>query len=329
MGRGILLTKDDDSGFDVAVTDLEESALPAGDLLVDVEYSTVNYKDALALTDSSPIVRTWPMVPGIDLAGSVRTSDDDSVAAGARVVVNGWGLGETRWGGLATIASVDASMVVPIPDSITTERAMGIGTAGYTAMLCVLALESNGCDPDAGPVLVTGATGGVGSIAVALLAKLGFEVVASTGKADERAYLTSLGAASVIDRAELAVPGKPLQKAVYAGAVDVAGSVTLANVCAQVQPFGTVAACGLAQGMDFPSSVAPFILRGVTLAGIDSVYQPAERRIEAWARLATDLPADTIDSVVERIPLAEAPAAAQRLLDGEVRGRLVVDVHAG
>ena len=329
MERGILLSRDDRDNLHVGVEDIDVNALPDGEVLVDVEFSTINYKDALALTDSSPIVRSWPMVPGIDLAGTVRTSSDPSLRRGDGVIVNGWGLGETRWGGLATAASVDASMVVPLPTDMSTQRAMGIGTAGYTAMLCVMALEGGGLDPSAGPVLVTGATGGVGSFAVALLAGAGFEVVASTGKAEESDYLTGLGAASVIDRADLCEPGKPLQRAVYAGAVDVAGSVTLANVCAQTKPFGTVAACGLAQGMDFPASVAPFILRGVSLRGIDSVYQPRRQRLEAWDRLDAELPPEVIDTVIERVRLEDAPAAAHRLLEGGVRGRLVVDVRDG
>jgi acrylyl-CoA reductase (NADPH) len=329
MFKALWLTKDD-GGFRAAIESLADDRLPAlgeGDVKVAVEYSTLNYKDGLALTNKSPVVRTWPMVPGIDGAGTVLESRDAKWRAGDRVVHNGWGVGETRWGCLAERAVLAGSGLVRLPDAFTSRQAMAIGTAGYTAMLCVLAIEAHGAKPDGsdkGEVLVTGATGGVGSVAVAVLSKLGWRVVAATGKAAEADYLKSLGAAEVIDRATLAAAGKPLQKERWAAVVDTLGSHTLANACAQTRYGGIVAACGLAQGMDLPSSVAPFILRGVTLAGIDSVMAPLAKREAAWQRLARDLDVKLLESMTEEIDLSQAAARAADLMDGKVRGRIVV-----
>jgi acrylyl-CoA reductase (NADPH) len=327
MFRALVLDKVDDKfGFDLK--DLTDDDLPEADVLVDVEYSTVNYKDALAVTDSSPVVRMWPMVPGIDLAGRVAESDRDDVLVGTPVIVNGWGLGETWWGGHAQRARVRGEWTVPVPEAFNTSQTMAIGTAGYTAMLCVLVLEDHGVGPGSGPVLVTGASGGVGGIAVSLLAGLDYEVHASTGRPDGVDYLRALGAAEVIDRAELSEPSKrPLAAARWAGAVDAVGSHTLANVLAATSPGGCVAACGLAQGMDLSTSVAPFILRGVTLRGVDSVTVPRPHRLMAWERLATDLDTDLLASMTNTVILEEVPGVAGELLAGQVRGRLVVDVN--
>jgi acrylyl-CoA reductase (NADPH) len=323
-----ILIEKGEAGQTVALTRADEAELPDGDVGVDVRYSTLNYKDALAITGRSPVVRKFPMVPGIDLAGVVTDSTHPDWKAGDRVVLNGWGVGESRWGGLAQRARVNGDWLVPLPAAFTARQAMAIGTAGYTASLCVDALLDGGVRPDQGEVLVTGATGGVGSVAVALLAKAGFTVAAATGKAAEADYLRRLGAAAVLDRAELAeASGRPLQKERWAGVIDSAGSHTLANACAQTRYGGTVAACGLAQGMDFPASVAPFILRGVSLIGIDSVLAPAARRMAAWDRLSRDLDAAALDAIAQEIPLGDAIAAADRLLEGKVRGRIVVDVN--
>ena len=323
--KAIYLTKDPE--FRAQVADLDEARLPEGDVTVRIEYSTVNYKDALAITNASPIVRQWPMVAGIDGAGVVEASAHPLWKPGDRVVLNGWGVGESHWGCLAQKARLKGEWLVRLPEAFTTRHAMAIGTAGYTAMLCTMALEHGGLAPAAGEVLVTGATGGVGSMAVSILAKRGYRVVASTGKMGERAYLEALGAAEVVDRAALAEPGKPLQKERWAGVVDSVGSHTLANACAQTRAEGVVAACGLAQGMDFPATVAPFILRGVTLAGVNSVLVPRERRERAWAMLARDLTPAAIDAMATDIGLAEALARAQDVTAGRVRGRLVVDVN--
>ena len=322
-----LLIEKDDNGLQVGVTSLEDSQLPDGDVTVDVEYSTLNFKDGLAITGKSPVVRKFPMVPGIDLAGVVTESGHADFKAGDRVVLNGWGVGETHWGGLAQRARLNGDWLVPLPSAFTTKQAMGIGTAGYTASLCVDALVAHGVRPDQGEVLVTGATGGVGSIAIALLAGAGFKVAAVTGKTSEADYLQKLGAATVLDRAEFAEAGKPLQKERWAGVVDAVGSHTLANACAQTRYRGAVAACGLAQGMDFPASVAPFILRGVSLLGIDSVMAPREPRMAAWQRLSDGLDPAVLDSVAEEIGLADAVDAAAQLMDGKIRGRIVVDVN--
>jgi acrylyl-CoA reductase (NADPH) len=327
MFQAIVITKNDSGAHDANVIPLDDAQLPEGDVTVRVEYSTVNYKDALAITGKAPVVRKYPMVPGIDLAGTVEASGDPAWKAGDRVVVNGCGLGEGHFGGLAQRARVKAGWPVPLAAPLTTRQAMAIGTAGYTAMLCVLALEKHGVRPGDGEVLVTGASGGVGSIAVALLSKLGHRVVASTGRAAEADWLRGLGAAEVMDRAQLSAPGKPLGKERWAGVVDSVGSHTLANACATTRYRGAVTACGLAQGMDFPASVAPFILRGVTLYGIDSVMAPRPLRLEAWTRLARDLDPAKLDAITQEIPLAGAIPAASDLLAGKVRGRLVVDVR--
>ncbi|WOP16600.1 MDR family oxidoreductase [Ottowia sp. SB7-C50] len=326
MFKALLLTKSDDGKTQAALTSLDDAQLPPGEVLVQVSHSTLNYKDGLAITGKAPVVRTWPMVPGIDLAGTVIESSDARYRAGDAVLLNGWGVGETHWGGLAQKARVKADWLLPLPTGMTAERAMAIGTAGYTAMLCVMALQAQGVTPDRGPVLVTGANGGVGSIAIALLSRAGFTVHASTGRLDEEAHLKSLGAAEVIDRATLSAPGKPLQKERWAAAVDSVGSHTLANVCASLHYGGVAAACGLAQGMELPTTVAPFILRGVTLAGVDSVMAPYARRAEAWTRLAAELPAEVLAANTATITLEDAPAVAARLLAGQVRGRVVVDV---
>jgi acrylyl-CoA reductase (NADPH) len=297
-----------------------------GDVTVAVSHTTVNYKDGLALTGSSPVVRRWPMVPGIDFAGTVSASTDERFAPGDQVVLNGWGVGETHLGGYAERARVPGGWLVPLPEAFTPAQAMAIGTAGYTAMLCVLALERHGLTSDGGPVLVTGASGGVGSVAVALLSSLGHEVIASTGRLDEADYLRSLGASEVLDRAELSEPGRPLGKERWAAAVDSVGSHTLANVLAGTRYGGTVAACGLAQGMDLPASVAPFILRGVTLAGVDSVMAPLPARLAAWDRLARDLDTSKLDAITETRPLADAPGLAPEILAGRIRGRVVLTV---
>ncbi|MFA5938893.1 MAG: MDR family oxidoreductase [Sinimarinibacterium sp.] len=326
MFSAILINKTD-AGQTVELTKLDEAQLPEGDVTVDVEYSTLNYKDGLAITGKSPVVRKFPMVPGIDLAGVVRESANAAYKAGDRVVLNGWGVGEGHWGGLAQKARLKGDWLVPLPAGFSSRQAMSIGTAGYTASLCVEALVTHGVKPEQGEILVTGATGGVGSVAIALLAKAGFKVIAATGKAAEGDYLKTLGASGVIDRAELAQAGKPLQKERWAGVVDSVGSFTLANACAQTRYGGTVAACGLAQGMDFPASVAPFILRGVSLLGIDSVMAPKPRRLTAWARLARDLNIAALDVIAREITLGEAIAAASELMQGKVRGRLVVNVN--
>lgn len=323
MFKALLLEKDD-AGFRASVTELDESRLPDADVLVAPEYSTLNYKDGLALTNKAPVVRAWPMVPGIDGAGTVLASRHPAWQPGDRFVHNGWGVGETHWGCLAQRARLKGDWLVKLPAAFTARQAMAIGTAGYTAMLCVMALERHGVQPGDGEVLVTGATGGVGSVAIALLAKRGFRVVAATGKAAEAGYLQQLGAAAVMDRAELAAPGKPLQKERWNAVVDAVGSHTLVNALAQTRYGGTVAACGLAAGMDLPGTVAPFILRGVTLAGVDSVMAPRALREQAWARLAAELDPALLETMTSEVTLDDAVAAAGRLMAGAVRGRIVV-----
>ncbi|TAK91166.1 MAG: oxidoreductase [Aquabacterium sp.] len=327
MFKGILIEKDE-QGYRATLKDIDDAALPDGNVTVRVSHSTLNYKDGLAITGKSPVVRKFPLVPGIDLAGVVETSSHPDYKAGDAVVLNGWGVGETHWGGLAQRARLNGDWLVPLPSAFTPAQAMAIGTAGYTAMLCVMALERHGVTPDKGEVLVTGAAGGVGSVAVAILAKLGYQVAAVTGRPQEAAYLQSLGAATVLDRAEFASPGKPLAKEHWAGAVDTVGSHTLANVCASTKYRGTVAACGLAGGMDLPATVAPFILRGVTLAGVDSVMCPRADRLEAWQRLAGDLDVSKLDLITQQIGLSDAISIAHKLIEGQVRGRVVVDVNA-
>ena len=329
--RAIYLSKDNEQFSaqlrEIGADELAAATAPAN-VTVAVDYSTVNYKDGLAITNKSPVVRKWPMVPGIDAAGTVVASGAPRYQPGDAVVLNGWGVGETHWGGLAQQAIFKGDWLVRLPAGMTARQAMAIGTAGYTAMLCVMALQDHGVAPGAGEVLVTGATGGVGSVSVALLSQLGYSVVASTGKATEADYLHTLGAVGVIDRAELSAPGKPLQKERWAGVVDSVGSHTLANACAQTRYGGTVAACGLAQGMDLTASVAPFILRGVTLAGVDSVMCPQPRRQQAWQRLAAELDRRKLDAMTREVPLAGALEVAREILAGQVRGRVVVNVNA-
>lgn len=326
MFSAIVIDKND-AGQTVQLQQVDEAQLPEGNVTIDVAYSTLNFKDGLAITGKSPVVRKFPMVPGIDLAGTVRESSHADWKAGDKVVLNGWGVGEGHWGGLSQVARLNGDWLVPLPVAFTEKQAMAIGTAGYTAALCVEALVQHGVTPEQGEVLVTGATGGVGSVAIALLKKAGFTVAAATGKASEVEYLTQLGAASVVDRADLVAPGKPMQRERWAGVVDAVGSTTLANACAQTRYGGAVAACGLAGGADFPSSVMPFILRGVSLLGIDSVMAPKGPRMAAWARLGRDLDVSALDVIGQEIGLEEAIAAASGLMDGTVRGRLVVDVN--
>ena len=323
-----LQVEKNDAGYRCSLTRLDESTLLAGDVTVRVEYSTINYKDALAITGRAPVILKFPLTPGIDCAGVVEASTSASCPVGSRVVLNGWGVGESHSGGLAQKARLNADWLIPLPSAFTSKQAMAIGTAGYTAMLAVQALERHGLRPSDGEVLVTGASGGVGSIAIALLSRRGFKVVASTGKMDEAPYLNALGAAEVIDRASLSAPGKPLAKERWAGVVDAVGSHTLANACASTRYGGAVAACGLAQGMDFPGSVAPFILRGITLHGIDSVMAPRARRIAAWDALASELDHASLEAMTRVVTLSDTIAAAGDLLAGKVRGRIVVDVNA-
>ncbi len=335
MFKAILLTKSPDAGagtdgFLAQVTAVDEAQLPAngdGEVTVSVAYSTLNFKDGLAITNKSPVVRAWPMVAGIDGAGTVLESHHPAWKPGDKFVHNGWGVGETRWGCLGERARLKGDWLVKLPSAFTERQAMAIGTAGYTAMLCVLALEDQGVKPGAGEVLVTGATGGVGSVAVALLGKLGYNVVAATGKLSEERYLKALGATAVIDRATLSAAGKPFQKERWAGVVDAVGSHTLANALAQTRYGGVVAACGLAQGMDLATSVMPFILRGVTLVGVDSVMAPLVKRQRAWERLARDLDVKLLESMIDEVPLQGAIAKAQALMDGKVRGRIVVRIN--
>ena len=326
MFPALVLDKTD--GFRAEVREIDDDFLSPGDVTIALAHSTLNFKDALALTDRAPVVRQWPMVAGIDGAGSVLESRHPGWRAGDKVVINGWGVGETHTGCLAARARLRGDWLVPLPEAFSTRQAMAIGTAGYTAMLCVMALERHGLSPGDGDVLVTGATGGVGSVAIALLAALGHRVVAATGKAAESGYLERLGAQGVIDRAELAAPGKPLQKERWAAVVDTLGSHTLANACAQTRYGGAVAACGLAQGSDLPATVIPFILRSVALLGVDSVSAPIERRREAWSRLARDLDPALLESMITEIGLDGVLDAARRIMDGQVRGRYVVRLPA-
>ena len=325
MFKALLLEKND-AGFRAGITAVDEAGLPEGDVLVRVQHSTLNYKDALAITNRGPVVRAWPMVAGIDGAGTVLESSHPAWQPGDRFVHNGWGVGETRWGCLAERARLRSEWLVRLPSAFTTRQAMAIGTAGYTAMLCVLALERHGVKPGDGDVLVTGATGGVGSVATALLARLGHRVTAATGKAAEGDYLEKLGAATVIDRAELAAPGKPLQKERWAAVVDAVGSHTLANACAQTRWGGVVAACGLAQGSDLPTTVMPFILRSVTLAGVDSVMAPLALRQQAWERLARDLDPALLERIATEVAFEDTIARAHDLMQNKLRGRVVVNI---
>jgi acrylyl-CoA reductase (NADPH) len=328
MFRALLLEKNE-TEFKASIKDLDEAGLPAeGDVTVRVDYSTLNYKDGLAIANKAPVVRKWPMIAGVDGAGTVEASSHPAWQAGDRVVHTGWGVGETHWGCLAQKAKLKGDWLVALPGRLSTKQAMAIGTAGFTAMLAAMALERLGVAKDKGEILVTGAAGGVGSIAIAILAGWGYKVVASTGRTGEAQWLKSLGASEVIDRNELSQPGKPLQKERWAGVIDSVGSHTLVNACAQSKYHGVVAACGLAQGMDLPASVAPFILRGVTLAGIDSVMAPLPMRREAWRKLAADLDHAKLDAITTTIGLDDAIARAPEILAGKVRGRIVVDVNA-
>jgi acrylyl-CoA reductase (NADPH) len=326
MFKAIVINKDD-KGYRAELGQLEESALPAGDVRVRVQYSTLNYKDGLAITGKGPVVRSFPMVPGIDFAGEVLESTSPEFKVGDAVLLNGWGVGEGHWGGLAQQARVKADWLIPLPKGFTAKQALAIGTAGYTAMLCVMALQKHGVKPADGEVLVTGAAGGVGSFAIALLSKLGFTVVASSGRPQEAEYLRSLGAAEVIDRSSLSEPGKPLARERWAAVVDSVGSHTLVNACAATKSEGAVAACGLAQGMDFPGSVAPFILRGVTLYGINSVTVPKAKRIAAYEQLSALVDLKTLEAISHEISLGEAIEYADALMKGNVRGRVIVDVN--
>ncbi|MBK7063028.1 MAG: oxidoreductase [Rubrivivax sp.] len=323
-----LLIEKDDAGYRAAVKDVGDEVLGAGEVTVRVAYSTINYKDGLAITGKSPVVRKFPLVAGIDFAGTVESSDDSRFKPGDRVLLNGFGVGESHSGGLAQRARVKADWLLPLPAGLSERRAMALGTAGYTAMLCVMALQRHGVTAESGEVLVTGANGGVGTVAISLLSRLGYRVVASTGRLNEAEFLQSLGAAEVISRDTFSNPGKPLAKERFAGVVDAVGSHTLANACAATRYGGAVAACGLAQGMDFPGSVAPFILRGISLYGIDSVMAPMTARSAAWARLASDMDLAKLDSLTQEIGLGDAVAAGARILAGQVRGRLVVNVDA-
>ncbi len=323
--KAIVIDKTD-SGQKVALTDFDEKDLMEGDVTVRVEWSTVNYKDGLAITGKAPVVRRFPMIAGVDFAGTVEASSHPQWKAGDKVICNGWGLGETHLGAYAAKARVKGDWLVRLPEGMRARDAMAIGTAGYTAMLAVMALERHGITPDRGPVIVTGAAGGVGSVAVALLAKLGYRVTASTGRMQEAGYLKGLGAADIIERKELTGPVKPLAKERWAGGIDAVGSTTLANVLSMTRYGGAVAACGLAGGMDLPATVAPFILRGVSLLGIDSVMCPIALRREAWQRLTSDLNRGKLAAMTSEIGLAEVIPAAQRIVEGQVRGRLVVKV---
>lgn len=327
MFKGVLIEKDE-QGYRAALRDLDDTILTDGDTLVSVAYSTLNYKDALAITGKGPVVRKFPLIPGIDLAGKVISCSSGKFKAGDQVLLNGFGVGETHCGGLAQKAQLNSEWLIALPEALSARQAMAIGTAGYTAMLCVIALEKHGVKPDSGEILVTGANGGVGSYAIAILAKLGYNVVAATGRVAEAEYLTALGASEIIDRKTLSEPGRALAKERWAGVIDSVGSHTLVNACASTQYGGIVVACGLAQGMDLPGTVAPFILRGVTLAGIDSVMRPLADRIEAWNRLANIVDSKTLDAVASEVGLAQVCDTAQQLIEGKVRGRVVVNVNS-
>ena len=324
--EAIRIEKSGEKGTKATLGPFDEADLMDGDVTVAISHSTINYKDGLAITGKSPVVRRFPMIAGIDFAGTVDQSSHPDFKPGDAVILNGWGTGETHLGGFAEKSRVKGDWLVPLPDGMTAAQAMAIGTAGYTAMLATLALEQHGLEPKGGPVVVTGAAGGVGSVAIAILAKLGWHVIASTGRASETDYLKGLGAAEIIDRAELSGPGRPLGKERWIAGVDSVGSHTLANLLAQTKQGGAVSACGLAQGMDLPTSVAPFILRGIALFGIDSVMCPQKRRREAWRRLAHDLDHAKLASMTKTVKLAEVIELAPQILDGKVRGRIVVEV---
>ena len=325
--KAILVSRDEDKKQSVAVTDLTLSDLMEGDVTVSVDATTINYKDGLAITGKAPVIRNWPMVPGIDLVGTVTQCDSDVFNTGDKVLLNGFGVGEAHWGGYAGMARLNSDWLIKLPNNISPLQAMGVGTAGYTAMLCVMALERHGITPDKGPVIVTGANGGVGSVAIAILAKLGYHIIASTGRPQEEAFLKELGATEIIDRAELSGAGRPMGKERWAGGIDAVGSHTLANVLAQTQYGGAVAACGLAQGFDLPSTVMPFILRGVALLGVDSVMAPKALRQDAWARIARDLEMAKLEAITTTIGFDDIIGAANDIMDGKIRGRVVVDMN--
>lgn len=324
--KAILVSRDEEKKQSVDIVELNESEMMDGDVTVDVEATTVNYKDGLAITGKSPVIRHWPMIPGIDLVGTVSASESPQFKKGDQVLLNGFGVGETHWGAYAEKARLSANWLIPMPKGLTPIQAMGVGTAGYTAMLCVMALEKAGIEPSSGPVVVTGANGGVGSVAIAILSKLGYHVIASTGRPEEADFLKNLGASEIIDRNELSEPGRPLGKERWVAGIDAVGSHTLANVLAHTSYGGAVAACGLAQGFDLPTTVMPFILRGVSLLGIDSVMQPKEKRIEAWSRIAKDLDLEKLDAITTVIGFDDIIQTAKDIIDGKVRGRVSVDM---
>jgi len=329
MFKALLLTKHDDKTVTAAIENLEDDQLPEGDVVVDIDYSTINYKDGLIIENKAPLVRNFPHIPGVDFAGRVATSEHADFAEGDQVILNGWGVGERQWGGLSERARVKGDWLIKMPTGWTTRQAMAVGTAGYTSMLAIMDLEDHGMTPDKGEVLVTGGTGGVGSVAIALLATLGYEVTASTGRPESHEYLTSLGASQFIDRAELAADaGRPMESARFQGCIDAVGGSTLARVLGQLKPECALAAIGNAGGNDFSASVIPFLLRGVKLLGIDSVYQPKARRELAWQRLAKTLDLGLLETTIQEIALAETPSSAASILRGEIRGRIVVNVRA-
>ncbi|AZN32705.1 MDR family oxidoreductase [Pseudoalteromonas sp. Xi13] len=324
--KAIVITKDEN--YAAALSEVQQSDLPDQNVQLDVLYSTLNYKDGLAITGKGPVVRSFPMVPGIDLVGKVSETSTDEFTVGDNVILNGFGVGEKHWGGLAQKASLNSDWLIPLPAALSPKQAMQIGTAGYTAMLSVIALEKQGITPSDGEILVTGANGGVGSFAIYLLNQLGYNVTAATGRMEQSDYLKELGASQIISRDELSNPGKPLQKERFAGAVDSVGSHTLANICASLKYGGVVTACGLAQGMDLPASVAPFILRGVSLIGIDSVMRPKKDRVEAWDRLASLVKSDYLDKISTEITLEQVIENAEQLMEGKIRGRVVVNCQS-
>jgi len=324
--KAIVITKDEN--YAAALSEVQQSDLPDQNVQLDVLYSTLNYKDGLAITGKGPVVRSFPMVPGIDLVGTVSETSTDEFTVGDNVILNGFGVGEKHWGGLAQKASLNSDWLIPLPATLSPKQAMQIGTAGYTAMLSVIALEKQGITPSDGEILVTGANGGVGSFAIYLLNQLGYNVTAATGRMEQSDYLKELGASQIISRDELSNPGKPLQKERFAGAIDSVGSYTLANICASLKYGGVVTACGLAQGMDLPASVAPFILRGVSLIGIDSVMRPKKDRVEAWDRLASLVKADYLDKISTEITLEKVIENAEQLMEGKIRGRVVVNCQS-
>ncbi len=326
--KAILISRDEEKKQSVDVVELGDDDLMDGNVTIAIEATTVNYKDGLAITGKSPIIQRWPMIPGIDLAGTVISSSHGEYQKGDKVILNGWGIGQTHYGAYAAHARVNGDWLVPLPEGINPLDSMAIGTAGYTAMLCIMALENHGITPDRGPVIVTGAAGGVGSVAISILSKLGYYVIASTGRSSEADYLRELGAADIIDRNELSEPGRPLGKERWAGGVDAVGSHTLANLLSQTEYGGAIAACGLAQGFDLPATVMPFILRGVSLLGIDSVNAPKELRLEAWQRLARDLDLEKLANLSTMIGFNDIIGAAHDIIDGKIRGRVVVDMTA-